>query len=814
MSLFSKLKTIKSTTAAFVLGIWLTTTIMTIAFRAIRVFRRGRINDIVLGFDVYKSDILFLLSGLLLGLLVLYLLRKRNVLTTIFLGVSVFLSLIITIVEAIAFRFFGATGSTIDFSLMYYTFENFEETRDVLQSETPVWLIVLLGILGVLYILLPLGIHLLWKKMVGGKGKDRSIVFPIVLGVVGSLLLLLAFFPPIKEPSLAFAKNATLHVITTGVKSSLADDKTTVAPANFNTSKIDIDGTSKTNVVFIILESTRASATSVYNPEMKTTPFLNELASKSVVAKRAYSVVPHTSKALTSSLCGIPPNLRMTITEATEGGLPGNCLAKLLKRKGYRTSFFQSATKRFEGRPTLVKNMGYKDFYPSERFSKKGFEKANYFGREDDIMLKPSLKWLQQNKSKGPVFMTYLTLTPHHNYDAPKRYGFEEYVKDDKQFNRYLNTIHYVDQFTKNVVQMFKDEGIYKDTLFVIYGDHGEGFGEHGRKQHDNVIWEEGTKIPLMFYKVGAFPGGKKINNVTTQLDIVPTTLSILGFETKNGKFAGDDVLPDPVDRTVFSYCWYDKRCIAIRNGSKKYIYHFDQQVDEFYDLDLDPDEKNNIIDSLNDPKSWVNKGLAWRDSVNAVYKGHYRNQIEDYVSKLPPKMENKVDFKFENYVKLIGYDLDPKGPYYPGKRVKVTTHWQVLKPVPKKYLMFTHGYPKGVKRQIFDHVPINGFYPVDEWQAGDFITDEHEIRISGATKDEYYLAYGIYRKKPKRRMNVNGDLTEARIDLKIKVREKKKKKPSKPKKLKGPALKLNLPVLPSVPAGKTKKDSGKKSKK
>lgn len=814
MALFSKFKTIKSTTAVFVFGIWLPTTLMTIVFRAIRIYQRGAIKDAVVGIDVYKSDILFLAAGLLLGLLFLHLLRNQKYLLRVFLGFSLLGGLIITAIESIAFRFFGASGSTIDFSLIFYTLENFEETQDVLRSEVPNWLVILLAILVVLYLLLPLAVNWVWKKLFVSVEKDHHFALPIVLGIVGLLSFLFAFFPPFKEPSLAFAKNATLHVVSTGVSEFFIENKTLTLAANFDTSKIDITGESKTNVVFIILESTRASATSLYNPELKTTPFLKELESQSAVAKRAYSIVPHTSKALTASLCGIPPNLRMTITEATNGGIPGNCLAKLLSRKGYKTSFFQSATKRFEGRSTLVKNMGYKDFYPSETFSKKGFEKANYFGREDDIMLKPSLKWLKKNKTKGPVFMTYLTLTPHHNYDAPKRYGFEQYVKDNKQFNRYLNTIHYVDQFTKNVVQMFKDEGLYEDTLFVIYGDHGEAFGEHGRKQHDNVIWEEGTRIPLIFHKPGTFDGGKKIENISNQLDIVPTTLSILGFKTETGKFAGENVLLDPKNRTLFSYCWYDRRCIAIREGSKKYIYHFGQQVDEFYDLDTDPDEKKNIIDTLDDPKSWVEKGIAWRSSVKGVYQGHYRHRIDKFISKLPPKMDNKLDYQFENYVKLIGYDLKPKGPYSRGARVNITTYWQVLKPVPEKYLLFMHGYySKASKRQIFDHIPIGGFYPVNEWQVGDFISDEHRFRIPRLTTEQYYLTYGIY-KKPKGRLKVNGDekLTEARIDIPLKVRVKKEPI-KKPIKTKIPKLKLHKPLFPPI-KGVKGKGSAKKTKK
>jgi len=55
----------------------------------------------------------------------------------------------------------------------------------------------------------------------------------------------------------------------------------------------------------------------------------------------------------------------------------------------------------FERRPEVVENMGYKEFYPVETMDKEGFQKANYFGYEDDIMLEPSRKWLEEKGKNG-----------------------------------------------------------------------------------------------------------------------------------------------------------------------------------------------------------------------------------------------------------------------------------------------------------------------------------------------------------------------------------------------------------------------------
>ena len=71
-------------------------------------------------------------------------------------------------------------------------------------------------------------------------------------------------------------------------------------------------------------------------------PFLDELAKSSLLAERAYTTVPHSSKASVSANCGVYPHLVTTSTEALPEGIPAPCLADLLKEQGYNTVFFQS----------------------------------------------------------------------------------------------------------------------------------------------------------------------------------------------------------------------------------------------------------------------------------------------------------------------------------------------------------------------------------------------------------------------------------------------------------------------------------------
>ena len=318
--------------------------------------------------------------------------------------------------------------------------------------------------------------------------------------------------------------------------------------------------TEKRNVVLILLESIRARSATPYNPDLQTMPFLNDLAGESLLAERAYTVVPHTTKALVAAECGVEPHLAREITESTPDGIPARCLAELLGEQGYESVFFQPGGTDFEGRPQLVENFGHDELISLEDMDTEGFQMGNYFGYEDDIMLEPSRAWLQQH-AQEPFFATYKTLTPHHPYETPTRYGIEELRTEDDLLNNYLNSVRYVDFFLKNLFDQYKEMDLYEDTIFVFYGDHGEGFMEHGRTQHDNVIWEEGLKVPLMVHDPQHFQDGRRVDGLANSTDIAPTVVDLLGYDVTGGEYPGYSLTDLPEDRTLKFSCWYDDKC-------------------------------------------------------------------------------------------------------------------------------------------------------------------------------------------------------------------------------------------------------------
>ena len=538
-------------------------------------------------FGLMRSDLLFSMGYALLWLSLFAVARKglwRMMVTILFHAATILVALLATI----AYQYFKVTGSTLDFNFILISLSSPGGLVAVVESEVGPGILALLAAVLAYAVLGPFLVTRLddwWCGRLDASARTPGVPWLRLASVevVACALFALALLPGASggtgAPSKSFSRDALAHVAVTAARAEEGEGlkNPTVGPGEPRpeASLRASDGTERRNVVLVHLESTRAQSMTPYNEELETTPFLDELAESSLLAERAYAVVPHTTNAMAAANCGISPPLNPWQTASLGDSIPSQCLADLLKEQGYNTVWFTSSVSTFEIErlPELVENLGYEEFYPVETMDTEGFEEANYFGYEDDVMLAPSEEWLKEHKDE-PFVATYETIVPHHQYLAPeKRYGREEFDEDDT-VNRYLNSLRNQDFFLKNLFDQYKKLGLYEDTVFVLYGDHGEAFGEHGRFQHDNVLYEEGVKIPMLVHDTRRFENGERVEVPVSQLDILPTVTDVLGYEIEGRAYEGSSLLrPPPEERTLMFGCWNESGCLASVKGTDSNVH-------------------------------------------------------------------------------------------------------------------------------------------------------------------------------------------------------------------------------------------------
>lgn len=380
------------------------------------------------------------------------------------------------------------------------------------------------------------------------------------------------------------------------------------------------------NVIIIMLESARASATSVGDPKLHNTPFLAEFAKRGAVVPEMYAVIPRTPAAWVAVLNGIWPSTDEEMATWAQDREPQlKSLPKLLATHGYNSAFFTSGHLSFSYDAPLIKNEQFGEVFDADSLSQQGFE-PSFWGFEDRIMLEPSLSWVKNQRDKrNPFLLVMMTTVGHYDYRCPASWPMQSFSTNDSSYNRYLNCLSYVDSMVKGLIEGFDKLGVLRSSIVVILGDHGESFGEHGPRIHSLGVYDETLRIPAIIYADGLIAPGTTIPGLRQEVDILPTILDGLGLEAENAIFPGTSLFKAVApDRTLFFSSSIYSHALGMRKDGMKYIYNFGRTPTEAYAISHDPAEEHDIAETL--PRSVIDQVemdmLVWHERVSRVFTG------------------------------------------------------------------------------------------------------------------------------------------------------------------------------------------------
>ncbi|OYR83447.1 hypothetical protein DJ72_07315, partial [Halorubrum distributum] len=217
-----------------------------------------------------------------------------------------------------------------------------------------------------------------------------------------------------------------------------------------------------------------------------------------------------------------------------------------------------------------------------------------------------------------PTFLFTHLMDPHEPYLPGLRRGLSEGVVNsyrtlqkfaqDRQAlsvsekatirNLYWHCIDYLDAHINELLSF-----IPEDAIVVLMGDHGEEF-DHGAYRHAR-LYDECIRVPFLSKNLAR----ERIEEAPIrQIDLAPTILAELGIETP-AMWIGEPVSGESRRTYLLNHSPHrGESYVGMRSSDEKLVKTFSEGMEndlttEFFDLQTDPHEKNNLYNGSMDRK-------------------------------------------------------------------------------------------------------------------------------------------------------------------------------------------------------------------
>jgi phosphoglycerol transferase MdoB-like AlkP superfamily enzyme len=292
------------------------------------------------------------------------------------------------------------------------------------------------------------------------------------------------------------------------------------------------------NVVLIIVESLSAEFMQKFGNQQNITPFLDSLTKESIFFTNFYATGTRTVRGIEAVLLSVPPTPGSSIVRRPNSDNLFNA-SNLFKKQNYDISFIYGGYGYFDNMSNFLSSNNYK-FIDRNDLKSSEITFSNVWGVADEDIFKKSIEYIDSVSNNGkPFFSTILTTSNHRPYDFPAN------RIDLAPGSGRAAAVKYTDYAIKSFIEQAKKKPWFKNTIFVITADHcASSAGKTDLPVHK-------YHIPLFIYAPEILKP-KEVGSLSSQIDIMPTILGILGFNY-NTKFFGQDVLNYPTNRAFIS---------------------------------------------------------------------------------------------------------------------------------------------------------------------------------------------------------------------------------------------------------------------
>lgn len=283
------------------------------------------------------------------------------------------------------------------------------------------------------------------------------------------------------------------------------------------------------NVVVILMESFAGHSVGALGSPNNITPYFDKLAKEGLLFDRFFSNGTHTHQGMFATMACFPnlPGFEY-LMQTPEGGHKLSGLPALLSARDYDDVYVYNGDFAWDNQSGFFGNQGMTTFIGRNDFVNPVFSDPTW-GVSDQDMFDRGAEELAKNYGKKPFYALLQTLSNHTPYALPKDLPVEP-VTGQGRLDEHLTAMRYSDWALGQFFEKARKEPYFKETLFVIVGDHG-----FGNSQQVTELDLGRFNVPLLLIAPGIQEKfGAVDHTVGTQVDIVPTIMGRLGGQTRH----------------------------------------------------------------------------------------------------------------------------------------------------------------------------------------------------------------------------------------------------------------------------------------
>ncbi len=344
------------------------------------------------------------------------------------------------------------------------------------------------------------------------------------------------------------------------------------------------------NLVIVLQESLGADTVGALGG-MDITPELDKLADEGIWLERLYATGTRSVRGIEAVISGFTPTAMVSVVKLADTQNNFFTLGSLLEKQGYQTSFIYGGEAHFDNMRRFLSNNGFQTIIDQKDYDQVEF-KATWGVSDEDLFNRAHEELIKAGEQ--PFLSLIFTSSNHDPFEIPaNRVSVENGPEGPRK-----TAIKYADYALGQFIEKARASSYWKNTVFLIVADHP------ARLFAGNLVPVKRFRIPGVI--IGDMIEARRVPGVTSQIDLLPTLLSLMGIDSKHPGIGRDLTLPE--------YALGSGRAIMQFNSLQAYL-EDDQVV--VLQSDLEPvtfhlqDDGEMILETTPNPEL-VRKALAY----------------------------------------------------------------------------------------------------------------------------------------------------------------------------------------------------------